>query len=50
VHVYPHNHFFSLETVSVVHVIKIARVELIAIFEAIDVTINKTIRSNGETI
>lgn len=49
VEVYPHNHRFSGETISVVQVIKIESKELIDIFEAIEVTINSTTLSNGVT-
>lgn len=41
VEVYPHKRRFSGDTISVVQVIRIDNVELIAILETIDVTINK---------
>mgnify|MGYP003525796760 CR=1 FL=1 len=44
VEVYPNKRLFSGVTISVVHVINIERVVLIAIFEAIDVTMRRTSR------
>lgn len=46
---YPHSRRFSGATHSVVHVIKMANVELIAIFDAIEVTIKRTSLSKGVT-
>lgn len=48
--VYPHKRRFSGDTISVVHVIKIDNVELIAILETIDVTINKITLCKAVTI
>lgn len=44
---YPQSLLFSGDTISVVQVISIARRELIDIFDAIDVNINKTTLSDG---
>jgi hypothetical protein len=49
VDVYPQSLLFSGETISVVQVIKIDNVVLMAIFEAIEVSINRTNRWNSVT-
>lgn len=49
VDVNPHSRLFSGETISVVHVMRMASSELMEIFDAMDVTINSTTRWNGVT-